>query len=150
MSVTLDQIVNTHLQMLEQQEAALLKSLSLVRQARELFEQSLSTSVPLERATGKRKRGRRKKSSAAQPAAPKKSRSRKRRTRTPGKHIDRILALLKDKKSGMSSGEIIETLFKNQSADKDKKHFSTLIYPTLTRAYKTKMLVNKNNKVMVS
>jgi len=73
----------------------------------------------------------------------------KTRTRKGGKHIDRILALLKEK-GPASSGELIEALFKQQTKDKNKQHFGTLIYPVLTKAYKSKLLRQKDGKIHLS
>ena len=141
--ISLDQIVSSNLEMLKEQEASLQQSLDFVQRAIQLFESEKGTST---HGRSGKKRGRKPgsvsvKASKVAKGAP------KLRNRKGGKHIDRILALLREKKGPMSSGELIDTLFKGQSKDKNKKHFGTLIYPVLTKAYKSKTLRLKDGKI---
>jgi len=143
--ISLSDIVSSNLGMLKEQEASLSKSLDFVRKAIQLFEsQGESTSSSRERRG--RPRGPKSKTALAVTvkASPQTIRTRNRKG---GKHIDRILALLKEKKGPLSSADLISSLFRAQSKDRDIKHFSTLIYPVLTKAYKSKTLKLKDGKV---
>jgi hypothetical protein len=142
--LTLKEIVNSNLQMLKEQEASLEQSLAFIRKAISLFSAQEKPS-----AKAGRKRGRKPKAKAAGAIrkAGKKPGTRKRKG---GKHIDRIVAVLQSNKGPMSSSEVIDALFKQQSKDKDLKHFSTLIYPVLTKAYKSNTLKLKNGKIYLA
>jgi len=144
--ITLDQIVSSNLEMLKQQETSLQQSLNFVQKAIQLFESQNGSQVT----AGKRGRKRgRKPGSIVTKATTSVKVGLKTRTRKGGKHIDRILALLKEK-GPASSGELIEALFKQQTKDKNKQHFGTLIYPVLTKAYKSKLLRQKDGKIHLS
>jgi hypothetical protein len=137
--------------MLKEQEAALSKSLDFVRKAIQLFESQGTGGITasIRRRRG-RPRGRKAKLAlvAAVASAPKAAKGAvKTRNRKGGKHIDRILSVLKEKKGPLSSADLITNLYKAQTKDKDIKHFSTLIYPVLTKAYKSKVLRLKGGKV---
>lgn len=152
--ISLNDIVSSNLNMLKEQEASLSKSLDFVRKAIQLFESQGgvgggTTIASLRRRRG-RPRGRKAKLAlvAAVASSPRAVKgAMKTRNRKGGKHIDRILAILKEKKSPLSSADLISNLYKAQSKDKDIKHFSTLIYPVLTKAYKSKTLRLKGGKV---
>src|SRR5215475_12232442 len=123
--ISLNDIVSSNLEMLKEQEASLTKSLDFVRKAIELF-QAGSKGAP-----GKRKRGRprglRPGATVAKAAVLVKATKAgaKTRRRKGGKHIDRIIAVLKEKKAPVASADLIQNLFKAQTKDKDIKHFST-------------------------
>ncbi|MBX7141858.1 MAG: hypothetical protein K1X63_12335 [Chitinophagales bacterium] len=138
--ITLKEIVNSNLEMLKEQEASLEQSLSFVRKAIALFSGQEETSAKPARKRG-RKPGVKVAKAAKRGGAP------KTRNRKGGKHIDHILAILKSKNAPMSSSELIEALFKQQSKDKNLKHFGTLIYPVLTKAYKSKVLKLKDGRI---
>jgi len=142
--ITLNEIVSSNISMLKEQEASLEKSLDFVRKAIQLFE-SEGGSAP--QAEGKRGRPRAVATATSFTPAKQGKRAPKSRNRKGGKHIDRIYAVLKERKGPISSGELIQTLFKSQSKDKDIKHFGTLIYPVLTKAYKYKTLKLKDGKI---
>jgi hypothetical protein len=57
------------------------------------------------------------------------------------------MEVLKQKGKPVPSGEIINTLFKQQRKDKNIAHYRQLIYPTLTQAYRRGMLKLKDGKV---
>lgn len=142
--ITLDQIVSSNIEMLNEQEASLMKSLEFVRKAKELFEsQSATGKQPAKRG---RSTGRRKGSAAVKKSLPKKA-GPVRRNRKGGSHLDRIIAVLKENKKPISSGELLQHLFSRQTADKDKKHFGTLIYPVLTKAYQSGALKSRGGKI---
>jgi len=142
--ITLDQIIGSNLEMLKAQEASLKQSLDFVQKAIQLFESKNGSSKI------RKRRGRKRASKPASVVAKATKVKAKTRTREGGKHIDRILAVLKEKKTPISSGELIDTLFKKQSVDKDRSHFARLIYPTLTNAYKSKILKLKNRKIHIT
>jgi hypothetical protein len=144
--ITLDQIISSNLDMLKEQAASLEKSLDFVRKAIELFESQNGSQVTAGK-SGK-KRGR-KPGSVVTKAAKTVKTAPQTRKRKGGKHIDRILTLLKGK-GPQSSGELIEALFKEQTKDKNKQHFGTLIYPVLTKAYKSRTLRLKDGKIHLS
>lgn len=140
--ITLKEIVSSNLEMLKQQEQSLEQSLAFVRRAIGLF--SSQDESPAKRG---RKRGRKPGSKNAVKKAAKSKAAPKTRNRKGGKHIDRVLAAVKANKSPMTSAELIEGLFKQQTKDKNLKHFGTLIYPVLTKAYKSKTLKLKDGKI---
>jgi len=152
--ITLKEIVSSNIGMLKEQEASLENSLSFVRRAIELFQSQGGSAKSIVRRRG-RKRGQKpganivKVAKAAVVVKAVKA-AKKGRKRKGGKHIDRIIAMLKERKSPVTSSELIELLFKSQTKDKDIKHFSTLIYPVLTKAYKSKTLKNKGGKITLA
>ncbi len=172
--ISLDKIVSSNLEMLKSQEADLLKSLSFVQKAKQLFQSHWgpTPAAPAKKSSGK-KRGRPAKSknkpkvtvAAPTVAAPKaaavtklaapkaKKAAAKKAKAAPAKtgekkssHISNIMTIL-NSGDGIGSGQLIDTLFKQQSADKDIKHFRLLIYPVLTKAYASKTLLLKDGKI---
>ena len=131
--ITLEKIVSSNLEMLRNQEAELLKSLTFVQKARQLFESQNGTS----------RRGRKPKfqTFAASP------RVGQRRPVRKGSHLSNIMEVLKQKGKPLPSGELINTLFKQQKKDKNIIHYRQLIYPTLTQAYKKGVLKLKDGKI---
>jgi len=130
--ITLDKIVSSNLEMLRNQEAELLKSLTFVQKARKLFESQNGTS----------RRGRKPKINVAA-SLPKAGRRPVRK----GSHLSNIMEVLKQKGKPLPSGELISALFKQQKKDKNLTHYRQLIYPTLTQAYKKGMLKLKDKKI---
>src|SRR5690349_10924650 len=124
--ISLNTIVSNNLQMLKEQESELLKSLDFIQKAKRLFESEEMGS------SGGKRRGRRPKSTSRTKkknklvkevrTKEKKSARKKVRGRRPG-YMNTIISILKEKKQPISSGELIETMFKGQSKDKDKTHF---------------------------
>ena len=143
--ITLEQIVTSNLEMLKEQEASLLNSLEFIRKAKQLFESQGSTST--RGGTRQKRRGRKKRIVAAKAVRKAKTATRAGRKRSGGSHLDRIMGILKETSKPISSGELLDTLYSRQSADKDRKHFGTLIYPVLTKAYKSGVLVSKKGKI---
>ena len=144
--ITLEKIISSNLDMLKSQEAELLKSLSFVQKAKKLF-QSQSTE--------RRGRPKGKKNKTAHPKKasrkPRKSMSRYPSVKTlkPGTHIDNIVSVLKQKNTPLTSQELIDTLFSNQTKDKSRKHFRTLISPALSDASKRGFVVRKEGKILL-
>ena len=145
--ISLNQIVSNNLEMLKSQEAELLKSLSFVQKAKQLFQAHWGTE-----GTRLKKRGRPSRSgNTPKVAAAPNSKTRK-STKPAAKrvsHLTHIIEILKQNRKPMSSGELIATLFKRHSEDKDLSHFRLLIYPVLTKAYRSKVLVRKGGKISV-
>jgi len=150
--ISLNQIVSNNLEMLKSQEAELLKSLSFVQKAKQLFQDQWGLE-----STPARKKGRPlgKKNTPKVSAAP---RSKKTGKLKPGpkvgstrrvSHLENIMEILKQNGKPMSSNEIIAALFKKQSTDKDINHFRLLIYPVLTKAYISKTLKRKDGKIYI-
>lgn len=157
--ITLDNILSKNLEMLKSQESELLKSLSFVQKAKQLFEAqwgSTGKSSPTAKKRG-RPSGSNRKKTTVKPnvsAAPKKRTPKNKvRSSKPAvkrvSHLTNIMAILKERNKPMGSGELIQTLFKKQSADKNLKHFRLLIYPVLTKAYKSKTLKLKDGMISV-
>ena len=137
--ITLEKIVSSNLEMLRNQEAELLKSLSFVQKAKKLFEgQNNGTS----------RRGR--KPGSRNNATPSSFKPKKGRAIRKGSHLSNIMELLKQKGKPLPSGELIDTLFKKQKKDKNLTHYRQLIYPTLTQAYKRGVLKLKDGKIHVT
>lgn len=133
--ITLEKIVSSNLEMLRNQEAELLKSLTFVQKARKLFESQ----------NGPSRRGRKPKLfNAAQPVSAKTG---QRKPVRKGSHLSNIMEVLKQKGKPLPSGELINTLFKQQKKDKNLTHYRQLIYPTLTQAYKKGVLKLKDKKI---
>lgn len=151
--ISLNQILSSNLDMLKSQEEELLNSLKFVQKAKQLF-QSHWGSLPAEKINTVRRKKARK---GVKPNANAVPVRRRRKTKT-GKsttvksekrigHLNNILDVLKKNRKPMTSGDLIATLFKKQSADKDIKHYRLLIYPVLTKAYANKTLVLKDGKI---
>ncbi len=151
--ISLEKIVSSNLEMLKSQEEELLKSLHFVQQAKQLFQKhwGITSESPAKR------RGRPSGKTvtpnvAAAPRTRKKRKAIKSKTTTTGKtkrvsHLSNIISTLKQNGKPMGSGDVISALFKKQSAVKDIKRFRLLIYPVLTKAYKTKTLTLKDKKI---
>ena len=159
---TLSKIISSNLEMLSIQETELVKSLDFVRKAKELFQSQYASS-------GTKKRGRPAKESAvpslrptvlsrgsigpkvspknkpsgirrketikgtAKPAAPKGGENRV-------THLSKVVTFLKQNTSPVNSREIINALFEQQKENTDIKRYGKLIYPILTKAYKSGVL----------
>lgn len=133
--ITLEKIVSSNLEMLKSQETELLKSLSFVQKAKKLFEDQ----------NGRPRRGRKPgKTYATRTTSSKTKRVRPVRK---GSHLSNIMDVLKQKGKPLPSGELINTLFKQQKKDKNITHYRQLIYPTLTQAYKRGVLKLKSGKI---
>lgn len=132
--ITLEKIVSSNLEMLRSQEAELLQSLNIVQKARKFFEGQ----------NGRPGRGRKPGLRGIQ-AAP--LRTGRRRAVRKGSHLSNIMDVLKRKGKPIPSGELIDTLFKKQTKDKNLTHYRQLIYPTLTQAYKRGVLKLKDGKI---
>ena len=160
--ISLDQIVSNNLEMLKSQEADLLKSLNFVQKAKQLFQAhwgTTSTAPATGTTTGKRRGRRAKRKAKVTPkvaAAPKRTTKKAAKAKPAAKantgekrvsHLTNILNILKSSGKPMGSGDVIATLFKRQTADKDIKHFRLLIYPVLTKAYASKTLLLKDGKI---
>jgi hypothetical protein len=145
--ITLKEIVSSNLEMLKMQEASLLKSLEFIQKARQLFEsQSNGTEKNPEE---KRRRRSKKKRSAAKAGRSKSGKTTVSRGPEGSSRLTQIMEVLQTKKGPISSGELLNELFGKQTSDKDKKHFRTLFYPVLTKAYKTGDLKLKNKKIHI-
>lgn len=158
--ISLDKIVTSNLEMLKSQEEELLKSLSFVQKAKQLFQAQWGTGTTETKSTRGKKRGR-PSGSTAKPkvAAAPKSKTRKSLAKAkPAKktgekrisHLTNIIETLKKNGKPMGSGDLISSLFKRQTADKDIKHFRLLIYPVLTKAYANKTLKLKDGKIYLA
>jgi|GEM_PF-2940846 len=151
--ISLEKIVSSNLEMLKSQEADLLKSLSFVQKAKQLFEAHWGND---EGKNGK-KRGRPARKGLTPGVAPApKSKMRKNAAQVKSlskgvkkrvSHLTNIMEILKQSGKPMGSGDLIAALFKKQSADKDIRHFRLLIYPVLTKAYASKTLRLKDGKI---
>lgn len=63
-----------------------------------------------------------------------------------GSWLEQIFKIL-ETNGPTPSGKIVETMFKNQKAEKKITEFRKLIFPVFTRAYRDKFLINKNGIV---
>jgi hypothetical protein len=150
--ISLDNILSSNLQMLKDQEEQLLNSLSIVQQAKRLFE-----AQAVQSSRSKSFGVRLGKNIVSSKPERKIQNSRKRKKRLTGKntskrpsYMNSIVSILKEKNKPLSSGDLIQNLFERQTQDKDIKHFRTLIYPTLTNAYKAKKLKLKKGLIHLS
>ena len=125
MPITIDNIIQSNLELLNEQEEQVLQLLDKIRKAKSFFSGNSRPGRP-----GKRgKRGR--------PAKAKSSRSSK---RTKGKRVtymDDIIPLL-EKNGKMKSGDLIKAIASKRGKDYKKIQFS--IYPVLLKAAKSKKL----------
>lgn len=145
--VTFDELVRSNLEMLSEQEAMVLKSLDFIRRAKEIFATNGSEATePKTRKRRRRRSARRNKSIPASVVVKEQRLQSEPRKET---HMDRILSVLQSAKGPVSSGELIDNLFKGQSATKDIAKFRQLIYPVLTGAYKKGILKNKKRKIYI-
>lgn len=136
--ITLEKIVSSNLEMLRSQEAELLKSLSFVQKAKKLFEGQNGTS----------RRGRKPGSTFG--IKVKTAKTPTGRSIRKGSHLSNIMDVLRQKGKPLPSGELIDTLFKQQKKDKNLTHYRQLIYPTLTQAYRRGVLKLKDGKIHLS
>jgi hypothetical protein len=154
--ISLDKIVSNNLEMLKSQEADLLKSLSFVQKAKQLFLAHWGKGAGT--STGKKsgRPGRKKNPATPKVAAAPRKKTRKtavkaKRSAKPGvkrvSHLTNVLSVLRQSGKPMTSGDLISALFKKQTADKDIRHFRLLIYPVLTKAYASKTLILKDGKI---
>lgn len=143
--ISLNQIVSNNLEMLKSQEAELLKSLRFVQKAKELFQAHWGTEPSTQKRRGRPSGSGNTPKVAAAPKSKLRGRGKTRAKRV--SHLTSILEILKQNGKPMTSAEVIGTLFKRQSADKNLNHFRLLIYPVLTKAYRTKKLVRKDGKI---
>jgi hypothetical protein len=155
--ITLDQIVSSNLQMLKSQEAELLKALGFVQKAKQLFTSggdAVGSSVA-PKGRNRSKASRRtaaaapKKSIAVVVAKPAKTSKPVKSSGGPGKEtrLSKIISAMKQKKAPIASGELIETLFKQQKEDRNFPHFRQLVYTTLTQAFKRGIIKRKGDKI---
>lgn len=169
--ITLDQIVSSNLEMLKSQEAELLKALGFVQKAKQLFS-SRDGSGSTAAAPVVRKRSRKKASKKVVSSAPKAAKSvvaskpvvaaKPAKAAKPVKtskssagtgketRLSKILAAMKQKGAPLTSGELIQTLFKQQKEDKNFPHFRQLVYTTLTQAFKRGIIKRKGEKISLS
>jgi hypothetical protein len=160
--ITLDQIVNSNLEMLKSQEAELLKSLSLVQKAKQLFKSENGSSTGGGKKTGRpatksaapaKKAAAPKKAASKKAAAPAKKASSKASKSAGGSgketRLSKIIAVMKQKGGPIGSGDLIQTLFKSQKEDKNFPHFRQLVYTTLTQAFKRGIIKRKGDKLQL-
>jgi hypothetical protein len=86
---------------------------------------------------------------ASSPAEKSKSKAAGGKLPRKGTWLDQILQLIKSEGPD-TSPKIVEKLFKQQKKVKDPKQFRKLIYPVLTRAYQSKLLVKKKGVIHLS
>ncbi|HLG36352.1 MAG TPA: hypothetical protein VI757_15850 [Bacteroidia bacterium] len=141
--ITLEKIIASNLEMLKSQESELLKSLSFVQKAKKLFQSQ--NGKPKGRPKGSTNV--RKKSAVRVKKASLKSKSV--RAPKPGSHLFNIVNLLKQKNAPLKPQELIETLFNQQTKDKDITHFRSLISPTLSNAYTRGIVLRKEGKYLL-
>ena len=151
--ITLEKIISSNLEMLKSQEAELLKSLSFVQKAKKLFQSQSGKPKGRPKGSPNVKPKRRKKYAArvkatakikAAPAKPKSVRALK-----AGSHLFNIVNVLKKKNAPLSSGELIDVLFSQQTKDKDYKHYRSLISPALSDASRRGIVVRKDGKLLL-
>lgn len=161
--ITLDQIVNSNLDMLKSQEAELLKSLSFVQKARQLFESQNGSGSPAKRTRSRGRKASAKpavkkpasvsaKPAASKPAAKPAAAKKGKLAAGAGKEtrLSKILAAMKQKNAPISSGDLIQTLFKAQKEDRNFPHFRQLVYTTLTQAFKRGIIKRKGEKLQLA
>ncbi len=144
--ITLEKIINSNLEMLKGQESELLKSLEFVRKARQLFESGNGRTVRAGRGRSRVLRA----GSVSKGSSKATRKSRKRSKVQSGTHLAEIVSILKQHNGKATSGDVIKTMFKKQKKNKDFKHYRQLIYPVLTRAYKSGALALKDGVIHLS
>jgi len=149
--ISLDSILNSNLELLKEQETQLLKSLDFLQRAKQLFESQTEGTY-----RGNRRGGKPKVSNLVNLKIGKKVRKARTTNTNPGikgkrsarpGYLNTITNILKEKNKPIGSGELIDAMFKSQSKNKNIKHFRTLVYPTLTKAYKSKVLQLKKGLI---
>jgi hypothetical protein len=135
--ITLEKIISSNLEMLENQAKELLKSLDFVQKAKKLF-QTQNGNV----ATKKTRRRR----SVAKAVSRKPKAIQTNEVKGKDTHISRVKAVLQQK-NGQTSGNIIQTLFDQQQKNKNKQHFAQTIYNAINQAKKKNLLNSKDGKI---
>jgi len=157
--ITLDQIVSSNLQMLKSQEAELRKSLSVVQKARQFFESGNGSGVSAPRAKKRSRKvsppkaaSQKSKTVSAKPAAKSAGSKPAKKASAPRKEtrLSKILVAMKQKNAPIASGELIQTLFKQQREDRNFGHFRQLVYTTLTQAFKRGIIKRKGDKLQLA
>lgn len=173
--IDIKNIFSTNMEILDQQERELSNALSIVQQIKQMLSSQGGGYAPVKRGRGrpalnpsvsfttpsstqpKRGPGRPKGFSptksasapvAAKPASGKSNAHVPAGKRPPrkGSWLEQIFKIL-ETNGPTPSGKIVETMFKNQKAEKKIVEFRKLIFPVFTRAYRDKFLVNKNGVV---
>ena len=173
--VTLEKIISSNLEMLKSQETELLKSLNFVQKAKKLFQSQNGKpkgkpkgrpkgSVNLKKKSAVRVKATSVKSAKGLPpkdglgkagihplGEPKAVSQKPKSVRAlkPGSHLANIVSVLKEKNTPLKPHELIETLFNQQTKDKNIEHYRSLISPTLSNAYKRGILLRKDGKVLL-
>lgn len=162
--ITLDQIISGNLEMIKSQEAELLKSLSFVQKLKKLFQSQSgehrgrpkgSTNVRKKRAARVKKATVKEKAASLKPKAasvktkPVSLKPKAVRVLKPGSHLANIVSALKEKNVPLTSRELIDTLFSQQTKDTDFKHYRSLISPALSDASKRGIVIRKEGKILL-
>ena len=142
--ITLNEIISSNLQMLDEQENEILKALDFVRRAKSLFQGQGSNPVAVKQ-TGKR-RGR--KPSAKNAVSQKSASSAGSRAPRKNTYISQVLDLLKSK-NGQSTGDLAQKIFDSQKEKKDFPAFRQNIYNIISQSKKKKMLKSKDGKIFL-
>lgn len=137
--ITLEEIISSNLQMLNEQEKEILKALEFVRKAKSLF-QGQNPSAPRNRIRALRKTVG-SKTSAQKTIPPAGTKALRKDT-----HIARIMEIL-NSKNGQSTGDIAQKLFSKQNKEKDFPTFRQNIYNVISQSKKRKLLKSKDNKI---
>ena len=135
--ITLEKIISSNLDMLENQAKELLKSLDFVQKAKKLF-QSQNGNAATIKPKGKRRVT---KAVSKKPKTIQTNNGKGKDT-----HISRVKAVLQQK-NGQTSRDIIQILFDQQKKDKNKQHFAQNIYNAINQAKKKNLLNSKDGKI---
>ena len=155
--ITLDLIISGNLDMLRSQETELLKALSFVQKLKKLFQSHNgehrgrpkgSTNVRKKRAARVKKASVKPKAASVKPK-PVSLKPKAVRVLKPGSHLANIVNVLREKNAPLTSRELIDTLFSQQSKDTDFKHYRSLISPALSDASKRGIVIRKEGKILL-
>lgn len=134
MPITIDNIIQSNLELLNEQEQQVLDLLNKIRKAKSFFSGNSGPGRPAKRGRPGRPRRR------GRPGRPAKSKASGSSKRSKGKRVtymDDIIPLLQ-KNGKMKSGDLIKAIAGKRGKDHRKIQFS--IYPVLSQAIKSKKL----------
>jgi hypothetical protein len=175
--IDISQIFSVNMEMLKKQESELTNALNIIQQIKKMLDSGSVSSSPSRRGRKKksssgsamvmapeikveRKRGRKSKALKTAETAPSSAKKDKLAGRAQimahipkgvkpprkGTWMEKILMHI-EANGPTPSGKIIESIFNSQKKVKTIQDFRKLLFPVFTRAYKQKILVNKNGLV---
>ena len=146
--ITLEKIISSNLEMLDEQEKEILKALEFVRKAKNLF-QGHGSSPAKKRGRKPKAKGKVAKTAAPKTVASKAPVAAANKKVRKDTNLSRIMDLL-EQKNGQKTGDIAQKMFNKQSEVKDFPAYRQNIYNVISQSKKRKILKAKDGKIYLS